>query len=172
MLSLWWLLMSFETSGGLKKRLIELWGRRAPDKSEVLSLSLNSHVNFRKPLKSLSLCEMEIMFPAEKPQSYWGKSYGNDLWLSTSFMIYKLPYTFKAFIHVFTHSPMKLCLILGLWDGHWYGEWDGGSKSVPVIKGMDFEVRWTWSDSELTTLWSPISNFHLANHIINLNPFP
>lgn len=110
--------MSFETSGSLKERLIELGGRRAPDRAEVLSLSLNSNVNFSNPLNSLSLCEMEIMFPAEQPQSCWGKSYGNELWLSTSFMKYKLPYIFKAFIHTFIHSPMELCLILGIWGGH------------------------------------------------------
>ena len=110
--------MSFETSGGSKERLIELGGRRVPDRAEVLSLSLNSNVNFRKSLNSFSLCEMELMFPVEQPQSCWGKSDGNELCLSTSFMNYKLPYTLKAFIHVFTHSPMELCLILSIWGGH------------------------------------------------------
>lgn len=102
---------------------------------------------------TLSLCEKEIMFPAQYLQSYWGKSYGNELWLSTSFMNCKLPYTFEAFIHLFTHSPMELCLALGIWSGDWYGKWDRGSSVSPWLKGMDFEVRLTWNDSGLTTLW-------------------
>lgn len=117
----------FWTLRGFERKADGTWRRKAW--TEVPSLSRNSNENFGRPLNSQPLWNGDNV--SCRAASEWlEKLYGNKLWLSTSFMNCKLPYTYKAFvtyslIHQWSCTPYDKACGVGV---NYCAEWDAVSS--------------------------------------------